>query len=281
MQRQISIKELRALFEVIGITAYADAQHSPFPPMVIPPMEEMTLGDWKVRKLDPPPSYCRGFFSGLVAVDKRLPFWVLDRAGQIWMSAAPAENESMAHHALVAEGKVLVGGFGMGALAFNVARKEEVRSVTVIERDLDIIKLASFFVAQWWPEEVARKVRLVHADMLTYQSFNHFDYALIDIWEKFGDDALRPDMQRIRANLPYADRFAAWTMELDFISYCMEQRLGFDEIKWHHWIKYQRDIGVPLILSRDNAQAQVMVKVSKMAALQAAHQQLGLPQAYA
>lgn len=75
-----------------------------------------------------------------------------------------------------------------------------------------------------------------------------FDFGLIDIWPAVGDFALRPDMQRLATmSRLRVGRWAAWSMELDFVSWKMESKIPSNVIESPQWNRYSESIGVPMI----------------------------------
>lgn len=64
----------------------------------------------------------------------------LARNGNTWMSITPMELESHITHVLEATGDVLVGGLGMGYYITQIVSKPDVKSVVVIEKDMEVKK---------------------------------------------------------------------------------------------------------------------------------------------
>lgn len=162
------------------------------------------------------------------------------------MSTTVLERESQGHHAFSAKGRVLIGGAGMGLLAWNCAIKPEVESVTIVERDASVLRMLEHVAARchWanWG-----KVRFIQADMLALVLAERFDVALIDIWQGLRGGR-RADMKTIARNIK-AERYAGWCQELDFVSWCAENAIT--PIEPRHWRAYGEAIGVPLILPED------------------------------
>lgn len=72
------------------------------------------------------------------------------------------------------KGKVLTVGLGLGYFVEAMEDKEDVESVTVIERSQEVIDLV-------WPHVRHSKTKLVCADIWEYE-VGDFDCAYIDIW---------------------------------------------------------------------------------------------------
>lgn len=206
--------------KVLGLYATPSIPVS-MPTLALPPFKEQQLGNgWRLVKGEAPP-LVRGYFKGLQRWGGAN--WMLKENDRVWMSVAPMELESQGWHATHASGRVLIGGAGLGVLLYNVARKPNVSKVFVVENNPDISEMASDFVTAWGLRD---KVSFVVEDMLEFKTKEMaFDFAAIDIWPDLGDSNLRPHMRRIARNLPRVREFAAWGMELDFVSYLSEQGL--------------------------------------------------------
>jgi hypothetical protein len=134
----------------------------------------------------------------------------------------------------------------MGALLYNILAREEVTQVTVVERDPEVFELLHQIASptSWSGWE---KVRIVFADALEWKPDEHVDYLTVDIWPKLGDYNLRPDGQRIQANVR-ADQVALWGQELDFITFLAHQ--GYEPPPTlEQYREYIEAIGIPLIES--------------------------------
>ncbi len=109
--------------------------------------------------------------------------------GVEWMAIKPNEIETMRAPVARANGHVLTAGLGMGYFAYMAARKEAVKSVTVIERDPTVISL---FEAELLPQfDCRKKIRVLQADALDYfaNELPHasYDYIFADLWRDASD----------------------------------------------------------------------------------------------
>lgn len=89
-----------------------------------------------------------------------------------------------------ARGRVLINGLGLGWLPLALSLKPEVTSVTVIERETDVIHL----VAPHLPKSVI----VINADAYTYRPPGVFDFVWHDIWDQISLDNL-PKMVNLMA----------------------------------------------------------------------------------
>ena len=104
--------------------------------------------------------------------------------GREWMTLLPNGIITQRVPIKKARGRVLTYGLGLGYFAFMCARKPEVESVTVVERDENVIKLFGSLILPKLP--CAEKINIVCADAFDY-ALNiapkaGFDYVFADIW---------------------------------------------------------------------------------------------------
>lgn len=133
--------------------------------------------------------------------------------GREWMLITPNEINTMASHVEAAFGKVLTYGLGLGYYAFMTARKEDVESVTVVERDADVIAL---FERHIRPQlgAVGEKIRVVQADAFEYAATRMgeggFNYVFTDLWHDPSDGVeLYHRMQAMEERSPGSE-FGYW-----------------------------------------------------------------------
>ena len=131
---------------------------------------------------------CRGdnpfFYADIGFFDETVTFPVLEESGRVWMSIVQSEIRSMAADIEKAHGRVVTYGLGLGYYAFMAARKETVESVTVVERNPDVIKLFSENILPQIP--FADKIKIKEADAFDFlraQEDGAYDFAYADFWE--------------------------------------------------------------------------------------------------
>lgn len=99
------------------------------------------------------------------------------------MSFATEMISGMKPFAEKAKGKVLVLGCGMGYFAYLVSLKDEVESVTIIERDPQVVKMFNELILPKF--ENSSKITVKEEDALAFMENcedGAFDYCLADIW---------------------------------------------------------------------------------------------------
>lgn len=121
--------------------------------------------------------------------EKTFPFPAILENGVEWMTVTPNEIETMREPIANSHGRVLTLGLGLGYFAFHTAEKPDVESVTVVERDPDVIRLFREWLLPQFPN--AHKIEIVQADALAFldipQIANRFDYVFADLWHDQSD----------------------------------------------------------------------------------------------
>lgn len=115
----------------------------------------------------------------------------------VWMSVTPHEINTMKEPIQKAHGKVVTFGLGLGYYAYMVSQKENVESVTVIEKDGKAITLFKKYILPQF--EHPEKIHIVQNDAYRYaekqMSQLSYDYAFVDLYHNVIDA------------LPYYHRF--------------------------------------------------------------------------
>lgn len=107
-----------------------------------------------------------------------------------WMTVCPSEISSMERQMHHAHGRVLTLGLGLGYYAMTVSRKPDVSSVTVIEKEKDVISLFNRHILPSFPDP--GKIRVIEADALDYCARlkdGQYDYCFADLWAGQEDGA--------------------------------------------------------------------------------------------
>lgn len=103
-----------------------------------------------------------------------------------WMTITPSEIESSQEAIDKAFGKVITYGLGLGYYAYMVSEKDSVESITIIERDKEVITLfESYILPQFTHKE---KVKIINCDAFDYDvSQENYNFAFVDLWHDAGD----------------------------------------------------------------------------------------------
>jgi len=118
-------------------------------------------------------------------------YWRLLVNGSIMMSNAEYEERTCAEAVFNATGDVLIAGLGLGMVLPPILAKPEVKSVTVVEINPDVIAL----VADAYKHP---KLTVVQGDIFTWTPAKgqQFDFIWFDIWADICGDNL-PEMARL------------------------------------------------------------------------------------
>ena len=144
--------------------------------------------------------------------DKKFVFPTVFENGVEWMAIKPNEIETMKQSISEACGNVLVYGLGLGYYAYMISLKNEVESITIIERDESVIKL---FYEHILPQfEYKDKINVLKYDAFEYAENeakkHNYNYAFVDLWHDVSDGTeLYMKMKRLEKYLPKA-KFSYW-----------------------------------------------------------------------
>ena len=170
--------------------------------------------------------------SKLAFFKKQFSFIALNHKDVTWMSITPNEIITMEKHINKAHGNIVVFGLGLGYFPFMCALKEEVKSITIIENDRQIIDI---FQKYLFPQFINQeKIRIVNSDAFdVIKKELHYDFAFVDLWHN-AEDGIKPFLQfkSIEKDNPNTT-FAYWLdnsfyafLRRCFISLLMEQLEG-------------------------------------------------------
>ena len=102
--------------------------------------------------------------------------------GHVMMSETPMEHRTNRDFVWDAHGDVLVGGLGLGMILLAVQDKDEVKSITVIEKNPDVVE------AVYHQLPLNAKVTLVQGDVFTWKPDRKYDCIYMDIWSYVNED---------------------------------------------------------------------------------------------
>ena len=106
--------------------------------------------------------------------------------GNIWMLITPNEIETMKKPIKECYGDVLTYGLGLGYFAYMASIKEEVKSITIIECDQEVIDIFNNYILPQF--QYKSKIRIIREDAYVYASKKIFyDCVFVDIWHDVSD----------------------------------------------------------------------------------------------
>ena len=162
--------------------------------------------------------------------DHKFSYLALTEGNNIWMSLNPNEIETMKPYINKAKGDVLVLGLGMGYVPFMMALKSEVKSITIVEKDPDIISLFNSLI---YPSFINKeKIKIVEGDAINFViKQNKFDYIFADLWHSPEDGlSLFVQLKRINRNIDCWLEVSMYALlRRCMISLIEENTLGYGE----------------------------------------------------
>jgi hypothetical protein len=110
--------------------------------------------------------------------------------GREWMTLMPNETVTTLPAVEKAHGKVLTYGLGLGYFPFMASSKDNVDSVTIVERSPEVIELFKTLLLPQFPHK--DKIRVICSDAFAYweqeMPQEGYDFVFADIWHDVGDD---------------------------------------------------------------------------------------------
>ena len=111
--------------------------------------------------------------------------------GNEWMTLTPVDLDTCEEAIRHAHGRVVTFGLGLGYYAYMASIKDDVDSVTVIEKSEDVIRLFKKHIFPQFPHP--DKVNVICADAFEYAEqampSESFDLAFVDTWRDASDGA--------------------------------------------------------------------------------------------
>ena len=143
-------------------------------------------------------------YSQIGYFDNKFSYLALTEGNNIWMSLNPNEIETMKPYINKAKGSVLVLGLGMGYVPFMLSLKNCVESITIVERDQEIINLFNELIYPSFPNK--EKIKIIKGDAVEYarkiQKQGTFDYVFADLWHDPEDGLpLFVELKKINKNI--------------------------------------------------------------------------------
>ena len=119
--------------------------------------------------------------------DEEYKYIALSTNDDIWMLITPHEINTMKDAVNKAYGNVITFGLGLGYFAYMCSIKDNVKSVTIIEKDKNIIELFNKHILPQFKHK--DKIIIIESDAIEYlkrKSFD-YDYAFVDLWRDIDD----------------------------------------------------------------------------------------------
>ena len=119
--------------------------------------------------------------------DTSFRFPAIKENNLVWMTVTPNEINTIQPCVRQSHGKVLTFGLGLGYYAFHCLLKPDVRRVTVVERDPDIISLFRTLLLPHFPRPDA--LEIIQADAFDFapKHLPEYDVVFTDLWHDVSD----------------------------------------------------------------------------------------------
>lgn len=121
--------------------------------------------------------------------DRAFSFPAIREDGQVWMTVTPNEINTIQPAVRQSRGRVLTYGLGLGYYAFHCLLKEDVESVTVVERNPHVIDVFTRQLLPFFPRQ--KDLLIIQSDAFDYaaQVMPHagFDIVFTDLWRDVSD----------------------------------------------------------------------------------------------
>jgi len=129
-----------------------------------------------------------------------------------WMTLTPVDVDTVWDAINVTRGRVITFGLGLGYYTYMVSEREEVSSVTVVEKNEKVIRLFREFILPKF--EHPEKVRIIHADAFRYAEeimpSENYDFAFVDTWRDASDGLPMYEKMKALEHLSPNTEFSYW-----------------------------------------------------------------------
>lgn len=144
------------------------------------------------------------------ALDQDLKTLSLNLNNEVWMLDVPSEAATIDPCALKAHGNVCAFGLGIGYFIYMALLNENVKSITVIERNKRVIELFKKYILPQFKTKI--DIKIIEGDAFDYfnESFlKDFDYTFVDIYQS-NHDGLEIEMALLEKYNPRFETCDFW-----------------------------------------------------------------------
>lgn len=153
-------------------------------------LEERELNGWKLQKFEIESGNLRAMFDGITPGK----YIRLLHNGECVMSDTNMEKRTNSDFCINAHGDVIIGGLGIGMIIMAIQDKPEVNSITVIEKNQEVIDIVASQL------DLNDKVNIICADVFEWKPERgvKYDVAYMDIWSWINEDVYKNEMQPLK-----------------------------------------------------------------------------------
>lgn len=156
--------------------------------------EEEVFGKFKIFKTDSPvaSAVIRDFYNSDGSLAKNEQFVLMNMSTEeVLMTDSEMELLSNKHFIDNAKGDILILGLGLGMIVFPLLEDNSINSITIIEKDQEIIDFVGEKINNL---DVSKKVKIVCDDAFNYfkntQDYGMYDYIYIDFWSTITQESV-------------------------------------------------------------------------------------------
>ncbi|NCI19758.1 hypothetical protein EJM73_08980 [Clostridium botulinum] len=152
--------------------------------------EDKEIGDFKLSKFKIDKNNFMARLSGLQYGE----YIKLTYKSEIVMSNTNMEKRTNSNFINNAHGDVLIAGLGIGLIVLPIQNKEDVKSITIIEKNQEVIDL----VATQLP--LNNKVKIINEDIFKWKPKrgSKYDVIYFDIWNYINSNVYEEEMKPLK-----------------------------------------------------------------------------------
>ena len=184
-------------------------------------LKDEKIGDWRIETVEIPEDYARmrNVFikNPLMKLEGGIYKQLINRIDGVVMSNTPMERKTHIEAINKAKGNVLVAGLGLGMYLQNIKDKEEVTSITVIEKSKEVIEL----IAKYFKD--CQKIKIINEDIFNYTPDIKFEFAFLDIWSDISEDNL-VEFDILREKFKDIPEIICWSEDIIELNKLLEER---------------------------------------------------------
>lgn len=153
-------------------------------------LEERDVNNWKLQKFEIKPGDIRAMFDG-IAPGKYIRLLHDD---ECVMSDTNMEKRTNSEFCINAHGDIIIGGLGIGMIVMAVQDKPEVHSITVIEKNEEVIEMIASQL------NFNDKVNIICDDVFSWKPDRgvKYDMVYMDIWNYINSEIYKEEMQPLK-----------------------------------------------------------------------------------
>lgn len=153
-------------------------------------LEERENNGWKLEKFEIEQGNFRAMLDGIMPGT----YIRLTHNGECVMSDTNMEKKTNEEFCIKAYGDIIIGGLGIGMIIMAIQDKPEVKSITVIEKNQEVIDMVASQL------DFNEKVNIICADVFEWKPEHgvKYDMAYMDIWNWVNQDVYKKEMQPLK-----------------------------------------------------------------------------------